>query len=152
MLEKMKYRERLFRWICPEVASVLGQAKGIVREYGAAKDALRIDGKEVRTEKGVIILGHVTNSSLTVTPKLYTEVILSKLEFKSLLHLQGEQQVVTDSIFNAHNTKITGISAEAAEEGADLAKGISGPNTKRNRSQHIVKIKGEDPSKKNGDD
>lgn len=120
----MKCRERLFRWMCPEVVTVLEQAKGIVREYEMAKDSLRIDGKEVRAEKGVVFLGDVVDSSVTVTPKLYTEVNLSKFELKSLLHVDGEQQTVAGSIFNGHNSTVTGIVMESGEKGVDSAKGI----------------------------
>ena len=120
----MKRREMLFRWICPEAESMLDQAKSIVREYEKAKDALSFDGKELSTKKGVVFLGHVTNSTVRVTPKLYTEVCLSKFELKSLLHLEGERQIVENSIFSGYDGKITCIMAESGEEGLDSARGI----------------------------
>jgi hypothetical protein len=71
----MKKREKLFRWMCPEVASVLEQAESIVRTYKQAKDDLTVNGKDVRVEgKGIVFLGDVADSTIKVTPKLYTEV------------------------------------------------------------------------------
>jgi hypothetical protein len=113
----MKIREKLFRWMCPEVANVLEQAESIVRTYKQAKDDLTVKGKDVRVVgKGIVFLGDVAASTIKVTPKLYTEVNLSKFELDALVHVSGDHQSISESSFDGHKgrekknkPKVTGI-------------------------------------------
>ena len=100
----MKIRERLFRWMYPEVAGALEQAEDIIRRYERAKDDLTIKGKNVQVEgKGVVFLGDISESTVKVTPKLYTEVCLHKFELESLLHVSAGHQCISASSFECHN-------------------------------------------------
>jgi hypothetical protein len=95
----LKIRERILRKLFPEVYQQVDEAARIVLAYQALKDSLKITDRTVRIEGPAGILGNLTNCKITISPKINTELVLSKYELEAMLKVGGEKQLVTQNYF-----------------------------------------------------
>jgi hypothetical protein len=114
----VKIRERILRKLFPEVYQQADKAAEIIADYQGLKDSLKITDGVVTIEGPAGILGDLVNCKVSITPKINTELVLSKYELESMLKVTGNQELISQNLFTSRESKkaIKGISAKTIKE------------------------------------
>ena len=103
----MSIRERILRKVFPEVYTQLDVAKKIITDYQSLKDSLIIKDGIVTINGPAGILGDLKDCTIFLTPTVNTELVLSKYELSSMLHVAGSQSLVSQNFFRTQGSKQT---------------------------------------------
>ena len=119
----MKIREKILRKLFPEVYKQTDKAATIVAHYEALKASLKNTGGIVQIEGPVGVLGDLVNCKVELKPQINTELVLSKYQLDSMLHIAGDHGLVSQNLFTNREFKdaIKGLKVEKVLE-VDLDK------------------------------
>lgn len=114
----MKIRERILRKLFPEVYTQLDKMEEIIVAYLALKDSLKITDGTVKIEGPAGILGDLVNCKIKIAPKINTELVLSKYELESMLHVVGDHELISQNVFENRPFKevVKGLSTEIVDQ------------------------------------
>jgi hypothetical protein len=111
-------RERILRKLFPEIYQQVDKAKEIVANYQELKSSLKIVDGVVNIEGPAGILGEMNNCEVSITPKIYPELVLSKYELDSMLKIVGGRgQLISSNLFNNYENKERMKSAKKTKKG-----------------------------------
>jgi len=96
-------RRRLMNWLFPEYSRVCL----FMAEIDGAKLSVRC--KSATFKEPVVLVGNLESCNIKITPTVNNEIVLSRIEYSSLLEISGNHQTVTQSIFEATKEKVVGL-------------------------------------------
>lgn len=93
-------KERIRRWLFPELDEQLDKIKTFWKELEKAKEGILVHGKKGLVVHGSLVLfGNMTDVKVELKPQIKPEINLSKFELESFINFGGTGHCVTNSYF-----------------------------------------------------